>query len=173
MKGRARLVLSWVALLALLACAFRPAAVTSSAQTARRSPQAWTLNEALAQLTLFPRDPYLQYVALQLARRAGRFVEVYQRIQASLPEERAAIRAGRRDSVDLFSIFTGALAVQESLQLDTMRAATQGQQPEQNIPPSLPPVEPPARAPQPSRARRRARGRAPRRVNTAPMLGIG
>src|SRR5262249_31193603 len=29
--------------------------------------------------------------------------------------------ANRRDNVDLFSIFTGALAVQESLQLDTMR----------------------------------------------------
>ena len=30
---------------------------------------AWTLEEALGQLRLNPSDPYLQYVALQLARR--------------------------------------------------------------------------------------------------------
>ncbi len=130
MKGRAQLVLGWVALVAVLVCSTGPAAVTSSAQAPpQRTSQAWTLNEALAQLTLYPRDAYLQYVALQLARRAGRFVEVYQRIQAMLPNDlgRDMTRARRRDSVDLFSIFTGALAVQESLQLDTMRAATAGQ----------------------------------------------
>src|SRR4051794_4997033 len=33
---------------------------------------AWTAEEALAQLRVYPRDPYLQYVALQLARREGR-----------------------------------------------------------------------------------------------------
>ena len=43
---------------------------------ASRSAQAWTLDEALQQLALFPRDPYLQYVALQLASREGRVEEV-------------------------------------------------------------------------------------------------
>ena len=173
MKRRARLVVGWVVLSALLACAVRPAAVTSSAQTVRRSPQAWTLNEALAQLTLFPRDPYLQYVALQLARRAGRFVEVYQRIQATLPDrDLAAVRANRRDSVDLFGVFTGALAVQESLQLDTMRTAAQRQQPAQTVPPSLPTDEPRVRAPQPSRARRRGPRPRVRRPAGLPVPGI-
>lgn len=176
MKRRAQFALSWVALIAVLTCPTgRALVVPAEQEAAQRSSQAWTLNEALAQLTLFPRDPYLQYVALQLARRAGRFVEVYQRIQASLPEERAAVRANRRNSVDLFSIFTGALAVQESLQLDTMRTATQAQQSVQfmqTVPPSLPPVEPPA--PQQSRARRRvSRSRSRRRAAAPPVTGIG
>src|SRR5947209_5339079 len=32
----------------------------------------WTLDEAMAQLRLYPKDAYLQYVALQLARRENR-----------------------------------------------------------------------------------------------------
>jgi hypothetical protein len=84
------------------------------------TPQAWTLDEALAQLDLYPRDPYLQYVALQLGRRENRLQvagdQVQQRVFRDMPDG-----ANRRDQVDLFSIFTGALAVQESLQLDTMR----------------------------------------------------
>jgi hypothetical protein len=179
MKRRAQVALSWVALIALLTCPAGRATRATHAPLAqevvspRRSPQAWTLDEALAQLTLFPRDAYLQYVALQLARRAGRFVEVYQRIQASLPEERAAVRAGRRNSVDLFSIFTGALAMQESLQLDTMRAATQAQPPAQTSPPRLPTIEPTVRAPQRSPVRRRGSRSRPRRLNVTPMVGIG
>src|SRR5690349_1251939 len=39
------------------------------AQDAPRSPQPWTLEEARGQLQVFPNDAYLQYVALQLARR--------------------------------------------------------------------------------------------------------
>jgi hypothetical protein len=176
MTRRAQVALSWVALIALLACPAGRATHATHAPLAqeaspRRSPQAWTLNEALAQLTLFPRDAYLQYVALQLARRAGRFVEVYQRIQASLPEERAAVRAGRRNSVDLFSIFTGALAVQESLQLDTMRTVTQTQQATQTIPPRLPTVEP--SVPQPPGARRRGTRSRARRRAAAPTTVIG
>ncbi|HEY0375875.1 MAG TPA: hypothetical protein VGC87_02865 [Pyrinomonadaceae bacterium] len=175
MKRRAQVVaLSLVALVAVLACPGGRAVVTRAHETPQRAPRAWTLDEALAQLTLFPHDPYLQYVALQLARRAGRFVEVSQRIQASLPEERAAVRANRRNSVDLFSIFTGALAVQESLQLDTMRGATQAQQAAQTVPPGLPAVEPSAPLPQPSGARRRnARPRARRRAAAAPVTGTG
>ncbi|MDT5269314.1 MAG: hypothetical protein QOH49_1500 [Acidobacteriota bacterium] len=85
--------------------------------------QAWTLDEALAALALQPRDAYLQYVVLQLARRAGRFDEIEPRVRQLIPND-AALRAERRQGVDLFSLFTGALAVQESLQLDAMRSVT-------------------------------------------------
>src|SRR5436190_12824561 len=78
---------------------------------------AFTLDEALRQLRLYPKDAYLQYVALQLARRENRVDEIAAQIRGN--DWNGA--AGRRDDVDLFSIFTGALAVQESLQLDTMR----------------------------------------------------
>jgi hypothetical protein len=85
--------------------------------------QAWTLEEALGALALQPRDAYLQYVALQLARRAGRFDEVEARVRRLLPGDND-LRFERRNDVDLFSLFNGALAVQESLQLDAMRTVT-------------------------------------------------
>lgn len=81
------------------------------------SAQGWTLDTAYEQLTLNPRDPYLQYVVLQLARRDGCADEYARRIRSL--RSRGSRRAGRQ--VDLFDLFTGALAVQESLQLDTMR----------------------------------------------------
>jgi hypothetical protein len=117
--------------LAAALLSFPPRPARSFAQGTRRGPaltaqqqqRAWTLEEALAQMRLHPQDAYLQYVALQLARRAGRFGEVAAEVQSLVPNGRTA-NALRRDRVDLFSIFNGALAVQESLQLDTMRAAT-------------------------------------------------
>jgi hypothetical protein len=84
---------------------------------AQKTKRAWTLPEAQAELLLHPRDPYLQYVALQLARRENKQEEVAKVIEQLL----GADPRGRRERADLFSIFTGALAVQESLQLDTMR----------------------------------------------------
>jgi hypothetical protein len=92
-----------------------------------RSQQAWTLGEVLAQLKLYPDDAYLQYVALQLARRQNRLEEIAGQIGSMIARTSGAeIRAERTNNVDLFSIFTGALAVQESLQLDTMRGNTPG-----------------------------------------------
>lgn len=85
--------------------------------------QAWTLDEAVAALSLQPRDAYLQYVVLQLARRAGRFDEIEPHVRRLVLTD-ADLRAERRSGVDLFSLFTGALAVQESLQLDSMRSVT-------------------------------------------------
>src|SRR5437762_14015568 len=79
----------------------------------------WTLDEAMTQLRLYPNDSYLQYVAMILARNEKRSDEVAGEIERMLNRTDEAF--GRRDQVDLFSIFTGALAVQESLQLDTMR----------------------------------------------------
>ncbi|HEX8292006.1 MAG TPA: hypothetical protein VF570_09645, partial [Pyrinomonadaceae bacterium] len=87
------------------------------------TPQAWTLDEAAAALSLQPRDAYLQYVVLQLARRAGRFDEMEPRVRG-LALTDMDFRAERRSGADLFGLFTGALAVQESLQLDSMRSVT-------------------------------------------------
>jgi len=88
-----------------------------------KTAQAWTLDDALAQLALQPRDGYLQYVALQLAREEDRAREVNRMIKRVV---RRGTRSGRRRRVDLFSLFTGALAIQESLQLDLMRGQDPG-----------------------------------------------
>src|SRR5262249_4904827 len=80
-----------------------------------KTPQAWTLDEALAQLQLYPDDPYLQYVALQLSYREKQFDNTSQQVENFIGRG-SGRRGGRRGDVDLFSVFTGALAVQESLQ---------------------------------------------------------
>jgi hypothetical protein len=82
---------------------------------------AWTLDEAMAQLRLYPKDPFLQYVALQLARRENSVNDVATQIEQLAGTDARFQRNERANRVDLFSIFTGALAVQESLQLDSMR----------------------------------------------------
>ena len=84
------------------------------------TPFAWTLEEARQELQLNPRDAYLQYVAMQLARAVGRQNEVAEQIATMRPRRS---RRGRQEEIDLFKIFSGALAVQESLQLDTMVGA--------------------------------------------------
>jgi hypothetical protein len=82
--------------------------------------QPWTLDEAIQQVNLYPRDVYLQYVVLQLARRENRLDQTMSAVTSwRMPAWRQP--SNRVDSVDLFNIFSGALAVQESLQLDTMR----------------------------------------------------
>ncbi len=43
---------------------------------AERAKTSFTLDEAMQQLRLYPKDPYLQYVALQLARRENRVDEI-------------------------------------------------------------------------------------------------
>jgi hypothetical protein len=93
--------------------------------------QAWSsYEEAIAQLQLYPRDPYLQYVAMQLARRESRTAAAGQRLEQLTFQDEWDGQANRRERVDLFSIFTGALAVQESLQLDSMRRAVRRGAPE-------------------------------------------
>src|SRR5262249_37561815 len=78
-------------------------------KAAPKAQLAWTLDEALAQLELHPRDPYLQYVALQLARRAQDVEGKAKRLEGlilpdQLLEQRGPNRTGQ---VDLFSMFTG------------------------------------------------------------------
>jgi hypothetical protein len=112
--------------LASVALLVLPALVPSRSGAQNREAvtrQAWTLEEAVAALSLQPRDAYLQYVVLQLARRAGRFDEIEPRVRR-LAGIDADVSAERRRNTDLFGLFTGALAVQESLQLDAMRTVT-------------------------------------------------
>lgn len=103
----------------------------SPAKGKGNASRAWTSEESQSQLALNPRDAYLQYVALQLGRRDNRLQEAEGLVARLIPNA-AQERRDRVGRVDLFSIFTGALAVQESLQLDTMRGgAAQPRQPRQ------------------------------------------
>jgi hypothetical protein len=110
--------------LTTLACVIAASLVSATkAADAAGKPIPWTLDEVRRELALNPGDPYLQYVALQLARRENSNA-VEEEIEHSITSRWGnRVSAGRRDQVDVFSIFSGALAVQESLQLDTMRGA--------------------------------------------------
>jgi hypothetical protein len=80
-----------------------------------------SLDETMAQLRQNPNDSYLQYVAMILARNENRGNDIASEIEFMVGRADAwDASMGRRSQVDLFSIFTGALAVQESLQLDSM-----------------------------------------------------
>jgi hypothetical protein len=103
---------------------------------AAKPPAGWTLDEAIQQLELSPNDSYLQYVALQLAVREQNMEEVALKIGGN----------GRRVSpkVDLFSLLTGAHAVQESLQLEKMHGSPLPQafvRPNPMLAPPNPPTE--------------------------------
>jgi len=95
-------------------------------KTPPKTAQAWTFDEAMLQMRLNPDDVYLQYVALQLARNDKKTEEVAQAIEQRSWRRGWAGRQGDR-RVDLFDLFSGALAVQESLQLDTMRGRRPGE----------------------------------------------
>ncbi len=84
----------------------------------RKTPQAWSLDEAIARSRMAPKDVYLQYVVLQLARNEGKLDEM----GPELPWLRPSRSDEPNREVDLFAMFTGALAVQEALQIDTMLA---------------------------------------------------
>lgn len=101
---------------------FANCAAPALSQTQMKPQRGWTLNEALSQLKLYPHDAYLQYVALQLARREKKLEAVVNHIETARGRGEWQERSERASSVDLFSLFSGALAVQESLQLDAMRA---------------------------------------------------
>src|SRR5580704_14031678 len=108
-------------LMASLCCV---SAAPAADQPASRK-NAWTLEEAKAQLQLYPRDAYLQYVVLLLEKQNGGGGDPGdEAMQAA-----AARSPGRGAGVDLFSLFSGSSAVQESLQLDTMRGGATPEQP--------------------------------------------
>src|SRR4051794_40605586 len=94
----------------------QPDQVKRSTPPAAENKAGWTAEDILRQLARQPDDPYLQYVAVQLARREGRVQDIGWRLMRG----RFDFGAGRRERTDLFNTFTGALAIQESLQLDTL-----------------------------------------------------
>ncbi|HMC89933.1 MAG TPA: DUF1559 domain-containing protein, partial [Gemmataceae bacterium] len=135
MKPRYGLALGWLVLASVCVCttneppvaAQQKKSLKTRLKSAMKGRPAWTIDEAMAQLHLSPKDPYLQYVALQLARREQRADEIGAHIEQLLGNEARQQRMERASRADLFNIFSGALAVQESLQLDTMRG--QGSRP--------------------------------------------
>jgi hypothetical protein len=98
------------------------------AEPPKVSEYSWTFAEARERLTLSHRDPYLQYVVLQLGRREGREKEAFEAVERPSLLGRLGLfgGGGRGSRADLFATFTGALALQESLQLDTMRGEAPG-----------------------------------------------
>ncbi len=94
-------------------------------KTVKVAGYAWTPEEAAAQLQLHPRDPFLQYALLQWERRQQ---------PLDMPPEREPAEdmfgANRREGLDLFSLFSGTLAIQESLQRDALTRRRSAQRPE-------------------------------------------
>lgn len=91
-------------------------------QAEQNSQTEWTLDSAIEHLEMYPNDAYLQYVAMQLAIRKGVEKEFATKIRTITSSSRPEWRR-RNDSVNLFSLFTGTLAIQESLQLEVMAGA--------------------------------------------------
>jgi hypothetical protein len=117
-----RISLLLVLLAVLAACAEEPGQQSKSAP-------AWSYDQALSQLRLYPKDPYLQYVVLQLGRREQRLEEASNEIERLTGSGAREAANARAQKVDLFNLFSGALAIQESLQLDTMRGGTSARLP--------------------------------------------
>src|SRR5207247_6075144 len=84
-----------------------PAARPTTMPDNPRTAQSWTLEDARQRLRLSPRDVYLQYVALQLARRENASDEVAAEIEQFTGA--GGSRARRAGNVDAFSLFTGSL----------------------------------------------------------------
>src|SRR5437764_3846104 len=98
-----------LAALGLLAClAVGPGRAVRGDDPDKPSATAWTYEEAVRQLRLHPRDPYLQYVVLQLGKRENNAEGAYTEIESASRPGRFEVQ-GRRANVDLFSTFTGAL----------------------------------------------------------------
>ncbi len=107
----------WLLLLGTLSAITLTAAAHDAEKTAEPGAL-WTFEEAQAQLKMYPKDVFLQYVALKLGQRDGfdatELLGLNERTQRQISAE-------RRETIDLFNLFSGSLAVQESLQLDAMR----------------------------------------------------
>ncbi len=101
-------------LLLLVAGDYR--AVAQPAQMVDLPPETWSTERAVEHLRWYPRDSFMQYVLLQLAAREGKTDEV----SPLISRFRFRDPWGRQRRVDLFAVFSGALAVQESMQLEVL-----------------------------------------------------
>ncbi len=117
-----------VAVLLLTTAASSQNAKTKSGdgQQLQKTKLAWTADEAQRELALNPGDPFLQYVVLQLAPDKAEKENATAQWRQQLVE--------RRGRVDAFNLFTGALAVQESLQLDAKTGAMNPRGPSKTVP---------------------------------------
>ncbi len=79
-----------------------------------RPERAWKYDEVLCLLKKRP-DPYLRHLALETARREKRLERA---LEGELGQVLRGDRFTMRGRLNLFDTFSGALAVQESLQLD-------------------------------------------------------
>lgn len=113
---------------ATLSCLLSLVPVAAQQQAAGAAASA--IERAFADLQEHPRDAYRQFVLLQLARRVGDDELAKQRRRLD-----RLVRPWREDGgVDLFDLFTGALAVQESLQLDRLRPGAPAEMPASTVP---------------------------------------
>lgn len=94
--------------------------------------KAWSIQEAHDALSQRPRDPYLQFVVAQLSSIDGQ--PVFQERPDDAGFQRRQMAANRFEAVDLFSIFSGSLAIQESLQLDALTRSSSYSNEEPKIP---------------------------------------
>ena len=97
------------------------------------SPQAWTLDEAVRQALRNRHDPYLQFVVLQLGCNENKADEVAGKFDVGRSAFSGFLlpvysgdpsRQDERQMPQLAGFFTGALAVHENLQLQTLRGAS-------------------------------------------------
>ena len=94
-----------------------------SAAYGQRKPDAdppravWTRDAAIRQLQLYPHDAYLQFVAMQLSQNRQEAAQAQQWLPQPF-DPRFGVQ--RNSRINLYSIFSGSLAIQESLQLDAM-----------------------------------------------------
>lgn len=123
----------------VVACSFVSAAYaqqadsdppSATAPSATDSSAAWTTDAVIQQLQQHPNDTYLQYVAMHLSQNRGEAMRVQDSLSRGMDP-----RFGRQRNagINLYSIFSGSLAVQESLQLDAMT----GNQPDHSRGPSV------------------------------------
>lgn len=87
-----------------------------SADPPKKAAFAWTYEDAKQAYYQAPDDPYAQFLLLQVGRQTDNVADSEESIRT---RQQRRFR-GRGGDIDLFSLFSGALAVQESLQLDTL-----------------------------------------------------
>ena len=117
--GAARQSANWRTIVASFAVLLGLASECHSVSAQTPPPKVYhAFKQARDEMRRHPHDAYLQYVALQTATRADVSSSEWSSLVEYLPPFQW--RRQRNAGPDLFSIFSGQLAVQESLQLDTI-----------------------------------------------------
>lgn len=124
-------VLALVGCIGCLGSASWLGSVAWADEPASERPAAWTKGDAIDRLRRSPHDPYLQFVVTQMCIRDGSTGEVGRYLpRAAGPRQ---IASERNRQINLYSIFSGSLAIQETLQLDTMLDRADGDRPRGDV----------------------------------------